>query len=203
MRLRRIGYAYEWSGDRWRRFWQTEQDDYAEKKYFPQRFEEVLISPTDDRPEGDKSVHLILTLGVEPWCSSNWHDIYMRVWRTKAGVAEPKLLLDERAWGDVAARIDGTVSESHVLAEYSVGLSPGFTRRLVRHYVVDGDKISRVDPVALGPRDFVDATGWRVRAGRKRAIGRRSACGTGKVLPSISRTPPRCIAGNRRTSGRW
>jgi hypothetical protein len=66
------------------------------------------------------------------------------------------LLLDERAWGDVAARIDGTVSESHVLAEYSVGLSPGFTRRLVRHYVVDGDKISRVDPVALGPRDFVD-----------------------------------------------
>lgn len=92
-------YAYEWTGDRWRRFWQTEQDDYAEKKYFPQRFEEVLISPTDYRPNGDKTVHLILTLGVEPWCSSNLHDICMRVWSTKAGEVEPKLLLDEREWG--------------------------------------------------------------------------------------------------------
>jgi hypothetical protein len=24
-------YAYEWSADKWRRFWQSEQDDYREK----------------------------------------------------------------------------------------------------------------------------------------------------------------------------
>lgn len=58
--------------------------------------------------------------------------------------------------GFVEDRIDGTVSGGDVLIEYTVNLSEGSTRRAVRHYVVDGDKIRRVDPVALSPREFVD-----------------------------------------------
>lgn len=72
-------YTYEWDGDRWRRFWQSEQDDYGEKKYLPQRLHAVLISPTDYRTDGDKSAHLVLTLGDLPWCSSNWRDVYIRM----------------------------------------------------------------------------------------------------------------------------
>jgi len=29
-------------------------------------------------------------------------------------------------------------------------------RETVRHFLIDGDRVTRVDPVALGPRDFVD-----------------------------------------------
>ncbi len=44
-----------------------------------------------------------------------------------------------------------------MLVEYSVALSgvrP--SRRLVRHYVVVKEKVERVNPIALGPRDFVN-----------------------------------------------
>lgn len=154
-------HAYEWSGDKRRRFWETEQDDYAEKTYLPQRFRSVLISPTDYQPEGDKSTHLVLTLGVQEWCESNWHEIYVRVWRTK-GAIEPKLMLDEREWAFVEAPILGTVGRDDVLVEYAVALSGvGPSRRQVRHYVVDKEKVERVDPIALGPRDFADE--WLTR----------------------------------------
>jgi hypothetical protein len=32
------GYIYEWTGERWRRRWQSEQNDYAEERYVPQKF---------------------------------------------------------------------------------------------------------------------------------------------------------------------
>ena len=149
-------YAYEWSGDRWRRFWQSEQDDHAEKKYLPQRLYDVLISPTDYRPDGDRSTHLVLTLGRQPWCSSSWHDVYMRVWRTTAGLTEPELLLDENEWAFVEAPILGAVDRHDVLVEYDVADGAGAARRKVRHYVVDREKLERVDPLALSPRDFAD-----------------------------------------------
>ena len=173
-------YAYGWIGDQWRRFWQSEQDDYAEKKYLPQTLQAVLISPTDFRPEGDKSTHLVLTLGREPWCSSNWHDVYIRLWRTKAGVTEPKPLLDEREWAWVVEPILGAVDREDVLIEYTVrSIDVGVHhRQQVRHYVVKQDKVERTDPIALGPRDFADewlgirwdkSSGWTERAARTKA----------------------------------
>ena len=156
-------YAYERSGDHWRRFWQSEQDDYREKKYLPQNLHAVLISPTDYRTDGEKSAYLVLTLGDLPWCSSNWRDVYIRVWRTKAGVAEPKLLLDlsEGAYlGMHDPPIQGSVGPGDVLVEYTVA-SMEQSRPEIRHYVVDQDKVARVDPIALGPRDFVEE--WFLR----------------------------------------
>lgn len=101
-------YAYQWSETekKWQRFWESEQDDYQEGKYFPQRLQDVQISPADFRPGIDRSEHLILTLGVEPWCSSNWHDVYYRVWQTKSSSA-PVLLLDGKEWAFVDAEIRG------------------------------------------------------------------------------------------------
>jgi len=157
-------YAYERTGDHSRRFWQSEQDDYRKGKYLPQNLHAVLISPTDYRPDGDKSAHLVLTLGTEPWCSSNWHDVYVRVWRTKAGMAEPKLLLDEGDWAYLGAHdppIQGSVGPADVLVEYSVA-GGGHSRPEIRHYMVDQDKVERVDPIALRPRDFVEE--WFLRS---------------------------------------
>src|SRR5580658_1847666 len=40
-------YIYEWTDNHWRRIWQSEQNDYEEKRYLPQRLVEIKISPTD------------------------------------------------------------------------------------------------------------------------------------------------------------
>jgi hypothetical protein len=42
-------YAYAWQEGRWQRFWDSEQDDYRENKYSPQRFDQVLVS--DSAPD--------------------------------------------------------------------------------------------------------------------------------------------------------
>jgi hypothetical protein len=66
-------YAYSWSGDKWVRVWQNEQNTYTEKDYTPQNLHAVLISPYNR-----ENNYLVLTLGSEPWCSSNWHRVYYR-----------------------------------------------------------------------------------------------------------------------------
>lgn len=157
------GYAYERSGDRWRRIWQSEQDDYRKGKYLPQNLHAVLISPTDYRPHGDKSAPLVLTLGDQPWCTSNWRNVDVRLWRTKTGDAEPKLLLDlgEPAYlGSHDPPIQGSVGPDDVLVEYSVA-GGEHSRPEIRHYTVEQDKVKRVDPIALRPRDFVEE--WFLR----------------------------------------
>lgn len=148
-------YAYESGEPHWRRFWQSEQNDYAEGKYFPQWIREVWISPADFSPDADRTEHLILTLGTEPWCASTWHDVYYRVWQTKSSVGTPVLLLDGSEWAHVEEPIRGSVTRTGVFLEYAVpSVEGGFTRPEVRHYVLEHGKLERVDPAALTPRDF-------------------------------------------------
>jgi hypothetical protein len=147
-------YAYQSSDHQWRRFWQSEQNYYEEEKYFPQTLREVLISPTDFRPNGDRTEHLILTLGTEPWCSSNWHDVYYRVWRTEGADVEPELLLSGSDWGYVDS-VHGSIGRAGIFTEYTAGdgvVEPD--RPEIRHYVLKKGKLERVDPVALNPPNF-------------------------------------------------
>ncbi len=144
-------YAYQAIEDQWRRFWQTEQNEYEDGEYFPQSLSEVLIST-------GRSEHLILTLGSEPWCSSNWHDVYYRIWQSKGPAVEPALLLDGREYAFIDYSIHGSVTASDVLMEYRVSsVEGGFTRPEIRHYVLQGGELERADPVAITPRNF---TAW-------------------------------------------
>jgi len=159
-------YGYEWNEpDSWRRFWHSEQDNYEKGKYFPQNLESVLIAQKFQRDPQKRSEkdRLILTLGTMPWCSSNWRDVYYRLWRTKSTYSEPKLLLDqsEHAYLVIDPPIQGSVTPDDVLIEYAVASIDGgvHNRRKIRRYVIDGDKVRRSDPVALSPRDFVEE--WR------------------------------------------
>jgi len=120
-------YVYKSDGGRWQRLWQSEQDDYRGDKYFPQTFDEVAISPTNYEKDADKSAHLILTLGHNPWCTSNWQTVYYRVWHTSNAVAAPALLLDGREIGFIE-EIRGTVSRHDVLFQYYVESIEGDTR---------------------------------------------------------------------------
>jgi len=147
---------------RWRRFWESEQNDYSENKYLPQMLHAIRVSPTNYDKGADKREHLILTLGTNPWCSSNWHPVYDRVWQTKSNHPEPKLLLDESeiAFLGRDPPIQGSVGPHDILVEYTIARG-AFTRQQIHHYAVEEGKVRRVDPVALSPRDFVDE--WLTR----------------------------------------
>jgi hypothetical protein len=148
-------YAYESVDGAWRRLWQSEQNDYSQGKYLPQWLDVVKVSPPDYRPGSDRSEHLILTLGSEPWCTSTWHPVYYRVWRTGAAHAQPKLLLDGLEMAFPTDGVYGSATKDEVFFEYQVsGIEGGFRRPETHHYVLTADKLERSDPVALTPRQF-------------------------------------------------
>jgi hypothetical protein len=149
-------YAYQSTGDRWQPFWQSEQDDYSEKKYVPQTLYAVDISPVAlGQPE-----NLVLTLGSHSSCMSAWHSIFIRAWRAQVGGLEPRLLLDEQdfAWLGTEPPVQGTIGPNDILVEYSVGsIDAGVLwRQEIRHFLIKQDELVRVDPLVLSPRDFVD-----------------------------------------------
>ena len=113
-------YIYQWKDDRWQRYWESVQNAYTKDKYLPQHLQAVLISPTDYRPDGDKTAHVIVTLGTYPWCSSNWQPIYYRIWQSYAG-RPPAPLLDGNEIGYISEPIQAAVWADDVLIEYAVG----------------------------------------------------------------------------------
>lgn len=148
-------YLFRWQDGHWKRIWETEQNTYTKEGYAVQYIRAVLVSP----PFNEGSPH-VLTLGTEPWCSSNWHDVYVRLWNVSPS-GEPKLLLDKSEWAFLGAHdipIQGSVGRDDALIEYTIGSidTEVFSREAVLHYSIKGDKVERTDPVALGPRDFVE-----------------------------------------------
>jgi hypothetical protein len=149
-------YLYRWGQGRWKRIWQSEQNIYSEKEYTPQDIHAVLVSPSFR-----EGVPLVLTLGKYPWCTSNWQPVYVRLWRTNKEGSEPKLLLDKTEIGYLGQHdipIQGSVETNDALVEFAKGsIDPAAgDYDVVWHYTVHEDKVERVDPVALNPRDFTD-----------------------------------------------
>lgn len=70
-------YLYAWNGKGWDRLWSTEQLIYTEKQYAPQTIHAVQVSKGQ---AGQKS-RLVLTLGSNPHCTSNWQPVFYRLWR--------------------------------------------------------------------------------------------------------------------------
>jgi hypothetical protein len=168
-------YIYERAEDHWRRIWQSEQNDYGEKTYVPQRLVEIKISPTDWRPQADPTEHLIVTIGVFPWCTSVWQPVYYRVWQTRSTFLAPLLLLDGSGLADIAAPIHARADQKGVFIEYQIIADDANRVPEFHHYVVKNGKLHRTDPVALTPHDFVsfwlraawsEVSEWTARTGR-------------------------------------
>jgi hypothetical protein len=83
-------YLYSWTDEGWRRVWQNEQNTYTEKEYKPQHIEAVLVSPYNRAND-----YVLLTLGLQPWCSSNWHDVYYRAFRLGPDASSAPLIEGE------------------------------------------------------------------------------------------------------------
>jgi hypothetical protein len=145
-------YVYSWSGEKWMRVHQFEQNVYEKGKYFPKTIKSVQISPSNGQKD-----HLLLTLGYESWCSSAWHKVYYRVDRLGPDwQARPLVERQELAWNPEL--IEGTIGPTDALVEFPIGaIDVGVHHRpAVRHYAILGDSVQRIDPVALRPSDFVD-----------------------------------------------
>lgn len=150
-------YLYRWQNGGWNKVWETEQNTYTKDEYKVQLIRAVLVSPNLN----ETSPYYVLTLGTEPWCSSNWHDVYVRSWSLSSSGREPKLLIDKSEWAFLGSHdipVQGSVGRNDALIEYTVGSIDldVFGREAVLHYSLTPDKAERIDPVALSPRDFVD-----------------------------------------------
>lgn len=154
-------YVYEWRDKAWRLLLQSEQDRYGKDEYQPQNFLSVEASPARVSFDQPAPPPLVLTLGYSPWCQSNWQMLYTRLWRTSPSTPNPPPLIntsDTLYMGDDVVA-GGSLTDRDVLIEFRGRSIDGdvLVRPVVRHFLVlDGDKLERIAPVALNPKDFVD-----------------------------------------------
>jgi len=149
-------YLYRRQGGEWKRIWETEQNTYTKAGYGVQQILAVLVSPPFDLASP-----LVLTLGTQPWCASNWHNVYVRLWRAGSSTQDARLLLDRSEFAYLGAHdepVQGSVGRSDALIEYTVASidSEVHSRERVIHYEVMPEGVERVGPIALSPRDFVE-----------------------------------------------
>lgn len=157
-------YVYERRSDGWRLILETEQDRYDDKQYSPQNFLAIKTSPagiawnaTPSKPP------LVLTLGYSPWCQSNWQMLYTRLWRASPTNVTPKPIIDAADGVFLTDMIaDGEVSDDDVFVRFDArSIDSGGVRTHLHHFLVHGDVVERIAPVALNPKDFVDE--WLTR----------------------------------------
>ena len=156
-------YAYKRIDGKWQRIWESEQNDY--QNYTPQHISAVHVwqSYEDGKETGPA---YILTLGNEWGCASLWHPVYYRIWRVASSGS--KILVDQSGDGYLRGKgyIVGSISNSPMhfsgpvdaIIEYTQRSIDGgvHNREAVHHFLIEGDGVRRVAPVALSPRDFVD-----------------------------------------------
>ncbi|HLY57341.1 MAG TPA: hypothetical protein VKS60_17395 [Stellaceae bacterium] len=147
-------YLYAWRGSAWRRVWEDEDDVAARGTHFPRHIDDVRTSPAGEGGDGA----LVLSSGNYDWCSSNIQGIFYGLWRLRGAAEVPTLLVHEE---HDAFRTDSFIQTSlgpdQALIEFrSLSLDGGVhSYESVRHFAVSADAAVRDDPIALGPRAFV------------------------------------------------
>ncbi len=113
------------------------------------------ISPPD--PSGR---WYVVAHSISPWCSSTWSSIRYAALRPEPGTPNPKALLsgsDTIWWGNEDFGEVVVQADEFDLRFHSWSIDTGVHNRVyVRHYKVVDDEVTRIQPVAVSPRDFVD-----------------------------------------------
>lgn len=166
---------YHWNGQNWRPYWRAVQRHGGAGGYRPR----TLTAVRRDAASG-----LVMAAGMEQWCTSNWHRVYYQLWRAAPGRPQ-RLLLDGTDFaflsevdGPFEVRLEG----ADLYAEYLVASldSERHSRLAVRHYRVEGERVRRVDPIALDPVNFVEewlGTPWPQSAAWTEPSAREAARG--------------------------
>jgi len=113
------------------------------------------ISPADNSGRW-----YVVTKHIAPWCSSTWSGIGYEVLRPQPGSLNPKVLLsqdDFMWWGNEDFGTLTANANDFDVRFHSTSIDGGVHNRVwIRHFTVSGDTVTRVQPVAVSPRDFVD-----------------------------------------------
>jgi hypothetical protein len=144
-------YLYQWQGGAWTRIFELEHNAYF-GKYGPlEDVESVEVSYADQYQN-----RLVLVLANSWGCASMWQSLSYSLFRI-GGIR--RTLLDESDTvylGDdsYAGRLEpGRMVIQYLSYSKDLGV---LVRPHVLRYVIDGDSVRRVEPIALTPQDFVD-----------------------------------------------
>jgi len=158
-------YAYQREGGGWRRVFELETNDYGKDKYWPQARRAVHVWRESSERLRSETLFM-LVLGNGAGCTSIWHEVTYSIWLV--GPSNQRRLVDKTEMAIMRGPepVLGTISGDWRTERPSVDVLIEFTqgsidvgvhnREAVRHFLIDGDQVRRVAPVALSPRDFVD-----------------------------------------------
>lgn len=154
-------YLFQYRGGRWDLVWENEEDAES-SAYSPAPISRVVVArrfTQEGQPEAPPP--LVLTLSGALGCQGTWGAVRYRLWRVHDGALAPSPLLSRQDgfWIGNDQFIDGQLLPDDLLVEYrNRSVDDGVhNRTFISHFRIGGDdKVQRVAPVALNPRDFVD-----------------------------------------------
>jgi hypothetical protein len=153
-------YLYRFEDGKWRRVWEGAQAADDKGKYEPRRLETVRLSRTGDANDRQ----LVLTLAHFQGCQpAEWKPVFYGLWSMAEGEKPQNLLVAERALAytgntrnaPIYARLSG---DEDLLVEYAAkSIDPSIHDRVkIEHFRIYPDKVEKIVPFALTPRDFVE-----------------------------------------------
>jgi hypothetical protein len=150
-------YLYERSREKWARRTDIEVSLYNPGEYAPQDIKKISLSEPNSSGERAFSV-----FGVKQWCSSDWQEVYLRVYRI--GPRGSTLVISESRPAYLGFEINTRAEPDEAWFEFPAqSIDDGvLTRTVVYHYRVIGAAAERIHPVALTPRDFAEE--WLTRS---------------------------------------
>ena len=146
---------YRRTGTTWQLILVAESNGYADISGAQGSFQ-FAISP----PDGEGN-WFVVAADVNPWCSSNWQQLRYKVLRPGEDPHHSQVLLDEHTTVylgvDQPYRLTVSPGGFEIRNVASQGLDDSIMTRLhVQKYEVNGDRVTRVRPLALAPEDFLD-----------------------------------------------
>ncbi len=147
-------YLYEREGTVWSPILAYEAPPYGTIKDAYGALD-YAISPSTD------SSWYVLVANVSPWCTSAWQKMRYAVMRKGSDPNQPKMLLNvqtniyegwEQLW---KLRADSETAQIAWPSDFNLD-GTILIRAHVARYRISGDAVTRIEPVALYPEDFVD-----------------------------------------------
>jgi len=142
---------YRRTGTTWQLILVAESNGYADISGAQGSFQ-FAISP----PDGEGN-WFVVAADVNPWCSSNWQQLRYKVLRPGEDPHHSQVLLDEHTTVylgvDQPYRLTVSPGGFEIRNVAAQGLDDSIMTRLhVQKYEVNGDRVTRVPPLALAPR---------------------------------------------------
>lgn len=147
-------WVFEPGNDGWREVLRWESSPYEDVSGAFGSFG-YSISPPDSSGQW-----YVVTKNVAPWCSSTWSAIRYAVLRPVSGTPIPRVLfsgVDSIWWGNEDFGTVQANQEDFEVRFHAWSIDAGvLNREYIRRYSIRGDSLSRIAPIAVSPRDFVD-----------------------------------------------